>query len=96
MSAKKTTGWVAAVVFGVAIGAVITSNLGIGQNAGAQVRDNLPLGRSAAGIQDGLQHQQSRRTGDKGGLAEAGQRLRLAMTETVLLISRGQGMPYSE
>ena len=53
MLAKNKAGWVAALVIGVAIGAVITSNLGVGQNAGAQVRDNLPLGRSAAGIQNG-------------------------------------------
>jgi len=53
MSAKKTTGWVAAVVFGVALGVVITANLGLDQDAEAQNRDNLPRGRSAAAIQDG-------------------------------------------
>jgi len=37
----------------VAIGAVITSNFGLDQNAEAQVRDNVPKGREAGAIVDG-------------------------------------------
>ncbi len=53
MLPKFKTGWIAALVIGVAIGAVITSNFGLDQNAEAQVRDNVPKGREAGAIVDG-------------------------------------------
>ncbi len=53
MLAKFKPGWIAALAIGVAIGAVITSNLGLDQRAQAQTQDNLPKGREAAAIDDG-------------------------------------------
>ncbi len=57
MLPKFKISWIVALVIGVAIGAVITSNLGLDHRAQAQgqvqVQDNYPLGREAGAIVDG-------------------------------------------
>ena len=55
MLPKIKISWIVALVIGVAIGAVITSNLGLDHRAQAQgqVQDNYPLGREAGAIVDG-------------------------------------------
>ena len=52
MLTKSKIVWMAPLVVGVAIGVVITGNLGLDHTALAQSQDNLPLGRTATAITD--------------------------------------------